>query len=191
MSRIRAAIVIAASGLLIVGLAPEMAFAQSAQSASLVGKVTDESGAAMPGVTVTAKSPALQVPQLTTVTTNEGDYRLLELPPGVYAVTFELSGFQTSVRSDVHLTTGSAGRVDVLMKIGTVSETVQVSGQSPVVDTVNAAGQTTLMQDQLRSIPMGGTMQEMLPLAAGLSIQTKPDVGDSNLASRAAIITYG
>jgi hypothetical protein len=77
------------------------------------------------------------------------------------------------------------------MKIGALSETVPVSGQSPVVDTVNVAGQTTLVQDQLRSIPMGGTMQEMLPLAAGLSMQTKPDVGDSNLASRSAIITYG
>src|SRR5439155_9502776 len=159
--------------------------------ASLVGKVTDESGGAMPGVTVTLKSPALQVAQMTAVTGIDGDYRLLELPPGVYTVTFELSGFQTSVRTDVHLTTGSAGRVDVVMKIGALSETIQVSGQSPVVDTVNVTGQTTLMQDQLRTIPMGGTMQEMLPLAAGVSLQSKPDVGDSNLAARSAIITYG
>jgi hypothetical protein len=191
MSRLRPATLIAGLGFLVIGLAPGTVWGQSAQSASLVGKVTDESGAATPGVTVTVKSPALQVPQLTAVTSGEGDYRLLELPPGVYSVTFELSGFQTSVRTDVHLTTGSAGRVDVVMRIGALSETVQVSGQSPVVDTVNVAGQTTLMQDQLRSIPMGGTMQEMLPLAAGLSMQAKPDVGDSNLASRSAIITYG
>ena len=191
MVRRPAVISIAALSLLVVGLAPTLASAQSAQSASLVGKVTDESGGAIPGVSVAVKSPALQVPQVTAVTSTDGDYRLLELPPGVYTVAFELSGFQTSVRTDVHLTTGSAGRVDVVMKIGALSETVQVSGQSPVVDTVNVAGQTTLMQDQLRSIPMGGTMQEMLPLAAGLSMQTKPDVGDSNLASRSAIITYG
>src|SRR5262249_50459898 len=95
------------------------------------------------------------------------------------------------IRTEVHLTTGSAGRVDVVMKIGTLAETVQVSGQSPVVDTVNVVGQTTLVQEQLRSIPMCGTMQEMLPLAAGVSMQAKPDVGDSNLASRSAIITYG
>src|SRR5262249_37310717 len=119
------------------------------------------------------------------------DYRLLELPAGVYTVSFELSGFQTSVRTDVHLTTGSAGRVDVMMKIGALSETVQVSGLSPGVDTVNVAGQTPPVQEQLRGNPMGGTMQEMLPLAAGLSMQAKPDVGDSNLASRSAIITYG
>ena len=164
---------------------------QSAQSASLVGKVTDESGGAMPGVTVTVKSPQLQVPQMTAVTGIDGDYRVLELPPGTYSIAFELSGFQTQLRTDVHLTVGLAGKVDVVMKIGALSETIQVSGQSPVVDTVNVTGQTTLMQDQLRTIPMGGTMQEMLPLAAGVSMQSKPDVGDSNLAARSAIITYG
>src|SRR3989442_15693049 len=123
MCRIRPVMLTAALGLLVIGLAPSTVWGQSAQSASLVGKVTDESGGAMPGVTVTAKSPALQVPQMTTVTTADGDYRLLELPPGVYAVTFELAGFQTSVRTDVHLTTGSAGRLDVAMKIGTLADT--------------------------------------------------------------------
>ena len=157
MARIRPATVIAGLGVLVIGMAPRLCAGQSAQSASLVGKVTDESGGAMAGVTVTLKSPALQVPQATTVTGADGDYRLLELPPGVYTVTFELTGFQTSARTDVHLTTGSAGRVDVVMKIGALSETVQVSGLSPVVDTVNVAGQTTLVQEQLRSIPMGGT----------------------------------
>src|SRR6185436_7961371 len=177
--------------LLLAGLLPHTVSAQSAQSASLVGKVTDESGGAMPGVTVTVKSPQLQVPQVTTVTGVDGDYRVLELPPGTYSIGFELSGFQSQMRTDVHLTVGLAGKVDVVLKIGALEETIQVSGQSPVVDTVNVTGQTTLMQDQLRTIPMGGTMQEMLPLAAGVSMQSKPDVGDSNLAARSAIITYG
>lgn len=176
---------------LVIGFAPSTVWGQSAQSASLIGKVTDESGGAMPGVTVTVKSPVLQVPQVNTVTGVDGDYRVLELPAGVYSVAFELSGFQTSIRSDIHLTVGLSGKVDAVMKIGALSETVLVSGQSPVVDTVNVTGQTTLMQDQLRTIPMGGTMQEMLPLAAGVSLAAKPDVGDSNLASRSAIITYG
>ncbi|HEV3217760.1 MAG TPA: carboxypeptidase-like regulatory domain-containing protein [Vicinamibacterales bacterium] len=191
MYRVRSLVSLSAAAVLALGLAPGALWAQSAQSASLVGKVTDESGGAMPGVTVTLKSPALQVAQVSTVTAEQGEYRLLELPPGVYSATFELTGFQTSARTDVHLTTGSAGRIDVVMKVGGLEETVQVSGLSPVVDTVNTTGQTTLMQDQLQSIPMGGTMQEMLPLAAGVSIQTTPDVGDSNLAARSAIITYG
>jgi len=191
MGRIRQVMFTAGFALVLMGLAPGSVWGQSAQSSSLVGKVTDESGGAMPGVTITAKSPALQVPQMTTVSGVDGDYHLLELPPGTYTVSFELSGFQTSVRSEVHLSVGFAGRVDVVMKIGELEETVQVSGQSPVVDTVNTAGQTTLVVEQLRNIPMGATMQEMLPLAAGLSMQSKPDVGDSNLAARSAIITYG
>jgi len=181
----------AALAVLLIGLAPAVAWGQSSQSATLVGKVTDESGGAMPGVTVTLKSPALQVQQVTAVTGPDGDYRILELPAGTYTATFELSGFQTNVRTDVHLTVGFTGRIDAVMKIGALSETVQVSGQSPVVDTVNVTGQTTLVQEQLRSIPMGGTMQEMLPLAAGVSMQSKPDVGDSNLALRSSVITYG
>src|ERR1043165_6960801 len=104
MGRIRPMIVVAGLALLTIGLSPHTGWAQSAQSSSLVGRVTDESGDAMPGVTITAKSPAIQVPQVTTVSGVDGDYRILELPPGVYTVAFELSGFQTSARTDIHLT---------------------------------------------------------------------------------------
>src|SRR6185295_11989521 len=114
MCRLRRGVALAFT-LMIIGLVPSIVRGQSAQSASLVGKVTDESGGAMPGVTVIAKSPALQVAQMTGVTGADGDYRLLELPPGTYTIAFELSGFQTQVRSDVHLTVGFAGKVDVVM----------------------------------------------------------------------------
>jgi carboxypeptidase family protein len=191
MRRMALTIQVAAIALLAIGVAPRTIWAQSSQSATMVGKVTDESGGAMPGVTVTVKSPQLQVPQMTAVTGVDGDYRILDLPPGTYTVQFELQGFQTSVYTDIRLTVGLAGRVDGTLKIGALSETIQVTGLSPVVDTVHTTGNTTLVQDQLRSIPMGGTMQEMLPLAAGVTMQDKPDVGDSNLASRSAIVTYG
>ena len=191
MGPIRSTILLAALALLVTGLTPGTSWAQSSQSASMVGKVTDESGGAMPGVTVTVKSPQLQVPLLTAVTGADGDYRVLDLPPGTYSVQFELQGFQISVYTDIRLTVGLAGRVDGVLKIGALTETIQVTGLSPVVDTVNTTGNTTLVQDQLRTIPMGGTMQEMLPLAAGITMQGKPDVGDSNLASRSAIVTYG
>jgi hypothetical protein len=81
MSRRRPARLIAGLGLLLLVLVPATVAAQSAQSASLVGKVADESNAAIPGVTVIVRSPSLQVPQLTAVTGSEGDYRILELPP--------------------------------------------------------------------------------------------------------------
>src|ERR1700754_3921333 len=67
----------------------------SAQDAGITGQVVDESGAALPGVTVMAKSPALQVPEVTAITDNRGDYRLTPLPIGTYEVTYELPGFQT------------------------------------------------------------------------------------------------
>ncbi len=191
MSNTRQAILATMAVFLMFGVVPRMASAQSSQSSSMVGRVTDESGSVVPGVTVTLKSPQLQVPQLTAMTTLEGVYRILDLPPGTYAVQFELQGFRTAVYTDIHLTLGLAGRVDGVLKVGALSETVQVRGGSPVVDPVNTTGNTTLAQVQLRSIPMGGTMQEMLPLAAGVTLQGKPDVGDSNLASRTGIITYG
>src|SRR5262245_34220989 len=191
MHHSRLTVLVAVFVFLFSAIAPGRARAQSSQSASMVGKVTDESGGALPGVTVTLKSPQLQVPQVSTVTGPDGDYRILDLPVGTYSVQFELQGFQIGLYTDIRLTVGLAGRVDGVLKIGAVSETVEVTGLSPVVDTVHTTGNTTLVQDQLRSIPMGGTMQEMLPLAAGVTMQDKPDVGDSNLASRSAIVTYG
>ncbi len=191
MSRTRLMIQAAGLALVMAVLATGTTWAQSSQSSSMVGKVADESGGAMPGVTITVTSPQLQVKQLTAVSDADGNYRILDLPPGTYSVQFELEGFQTAIYTDIRLTVGLAGRVDGVLKVGALSETVSVTGLSPVVDTVNTSGNTTLVQDQLRTIPMGGTMQEMLPLAAGVTMTGKPDVGDSNLASRQAIVTYG
>jgi hypothetical protein len=117
---------------------------------------------------------------------------MLDLPaPGVYDVSFSLSGFQTYVRTGVNLGVGFDGRVDAEMHVGVVTQSVEVSGGSPVVDTVSAATATTLQQQQLQTTPLGAGIQEMLPLATGVSMQGKPDVGDSNLAARSTIITYG
>src|ERR1041384_6715051 len=73
-------------------------------SAGIIGVVTDTSGAVLPGVTVTARSPALQVPSVVSVTDAKGEYRLTPLPPGLYSVSVELSGFQTIRRENVRLT---------------------------------------------------------------------------------------
>src|SRR5262249_28539258 len=107
----------AAIALLVAGSLPGTLSAQSSQSASMIGKVVDESGGATPGVTVTLKSPQLQVPQLTTVTGADGDYRFPDLPPGTYTVQFELQGFQTAVYSDVRLTVRLARRLAATLMI--------------------------------------------------------------------------
>src|SRR5262245_1272857 len=83
--------------------------------ASIIGQVTDQSGAVLPGVTVTATSPALQVPQVTAVTNEVGEYRLAPLPIGTFEVAFELSGFRPAQRQNVRLTVGFTARIDVAL----------------------------------------------------------------------------
>src|SRR4029079_10676518 len=83
---------------------------QNQTSGSIVGRVTDESGAVLPGVTVTAKSPALQVQQISDVSDGQGDYRLTPLPIGTYEVSYSLSGFQTVRRDTLRLTAGFVAR---------------------------------------------------------------------------------
>lgn len=178
--------------LLQFSLATKPAWAQAGALGGIIGKAADETGGVLPGVTVTATSPALQVPSVTTITDAEGNYRLRDLPaPGMYRVVFELPGFQTIAFDGVSLTAGFTARIDAAMKVSTVSETVEVSGQSPVVDTVSVAGVSSITLERLESIPLGSGIQNLLPLAAGVSLAGVPDVGDSQLANRQRTITYG
>ena len=170
----------------------ETARAQAGALGNIMGKAADETGGVLPGVTVRATSPALQVRDVTTVTDAEGNYHLRDLPaPGMYRVVFELQGFQTIAFDGVSLTAGFTGRIDAAMKVSTVSETVEVSGQSPVVDTVSVAGVSSIQLERLETVPLGLGIQNLLPLAAGVSLQGPPDVGDSQLANRQRIVTYG
>ena len=115
--------------------------AQNLSSSSIDGLITDESGAALPGVTIVATSPALQVPQLTTVSDGQGSYRFIDLPRGTYQIRFELAGFEPLVRQDLVLNAGFAARVNVSLKVGTLNETVTVSGATPVVDLSSTGGE--------------------------------------------------
>jgi hypothetical protein len=178
--------------LLFMAVAPSIVRAQAVGSASLTGRVLDESSAPVPDVNISVTSPALQVSNVTAVTDQDGNYRVLDLPaPGVYKVSFARPGFQTFVRTDLNLNVDFAARVDAAMKVGQVDQTVEVTGSSPVVDTVNTYGGTTLQREEIELTPKGLGLQELLPMSAGVSLQGKPDVGDSNLAARSAIITYG
>src|SRR5215210_9512391 len=125
----RAAIVVCA-----IAMFAARAGAQNVTSAAIDGVVSDESGAALPGVNVTASSSALQVQQVTTITDGQGRYRFIDLPRGTYAIKFELAGFEPLVRQGLELTAGFSARINTTMKVGTLNETVTVSGASPVVD---------------------------------------------------------
>lgn len=162
-----------------LALAPALAAAQAAQAtATIHGQVTDESGAALPGVTITLRSPALQVPQMSTVTDGRGEYRLTPLPIGIYSVEYELTGFQTLRSNDIRLNAGFTAKLDQSMKIGTLAETVTVSGQSPLVDVTQASTATTLETESLELIP-SGTNGIVGFLAHVPGAQTNIDVGGS------------
>src|SRR5262249_22279763 len=105
----------------------------SAQSA-IAGLVRDQSGAVLPGVTVEATSPVLIEGVHSAVTDDQGRYRVVDLRPGVYKVTFTLSGFGTTVREGVELPSEFVATVNVDLKVAALAETVTVSGASPLVD---------------------------------------------------------
>src|SRR5262245_25400807 len=110
-------------------------------NSSIAGVVTDPSGAVLPGTTVEVASPALIEKVRTALTDGTGQYKIVELVPGTYVVSFTLPGFASVKREGIILTTGFTATVSVEMRVGDVSETLTVSGQSPVVDTQNVVQQ--------------------------------------------------
>ena len=115
-------------------LVPSMAYAQ----ASIAGVVRDTSGAVLPGVTVEAASPALIEKVRTVVTDGAGQYRIVELRPGTYTVTFTLPGFNTVKRDGIELPGTFIATVNAEMRVGALEETITVTGAAPVVDVQSA-----------------------------------------------------
>lgn len=150
--------------------------------ANLVGRVVDDGGV-LPGVTVTATSPALQVPQVTTVTNTSGDYRLSPLPIGTYEVTYELPGFSTARRDGIRLTVGFTARVDVQLRVGGVQETITVSGAAPVVDVTATSSTNTFTREALELIPTSRSDVISL-LAQTPGVRGNVDIGEVNLPRR-------
>ncbi len=162
------------------------------QSAGIIGVVSDTNGNVVPGARITITSPALQVPQMITISDAQGNYKFVGLPaPGVYHIKFEAAGFQTQVRDGINIGVGFTAKIDAPLAVGAVTQVVEVEASGPVVDTVSTAGTASLQQVEIQDTPKGLGMQELLPLAAGVSLQGAPDVGDSNLANRQPVVTYG
>ena len=117
----------------LLAMVPATVFAQ----ATITGTVKDASGAVLPGVIVEASSPALIEKVRSATTDGTGQYRIVDLRPGTYSVTFSLTGFSTVKREGIELTAAFTAVVNGDMKVGTVSETITVTGESPIVDTQN------------------------------------------------------
>src|SRR5439155_16313461 len=111
-----------------LAILPRVAGAQGTSAASIAGVVKDTSGAVLPGVTVEAASPALIEKVRTTVTDEKGEYRIIELRPGAYSVTFTLLGFSSLKRDGLELGSSFTATLNVELKVGGLEETVTVSG---------------------------------------------------------------
>jgi len=162
------------AGLLVA--APSAVFAQ----ASIAGTARDTSGAVLPGVTVEASSPALIEKTRSAVTDGTGQYRIEQLRPGIYTVTFTLGGFSTVKRDDIELSGSFTAAVNADMRVGTVSETVTVTGESPLVDVQGAVKQRVIPNDVLTNIPTGRTQFTAATLIPGMNLNNQ-DVGGTNI----------
>src|SRR5438128_581462 len=125
--------------LMVFLLVPAVAPAQGIGATSIVGVVKDSSGAVLPGVTVAAASPVLIEKARETVTDGEGRYRIAELRAGTYSVTFTLSGFATFKRDGLELTQNFVATINAELKVGALTETVTVTGETPLVDARSVA----------------------------------------------------
>jgi len=144
-----------------------VSFGQSIQTGAINGTVTDQEGTALPGITVILKSPALVVPQMTTVSNNAGAYRFPALPPGIYEITFMLEGMNTVVRKDIVVNLGKSVIVDVSMVLKTQEETIIVSGKAPTVDRQTTTKTANLDIQFLEYIPALRTLGSYLNLTPG------------------------
>ncbi len=153
------------------------------------GTVTDDTGAVLPGVTVTVSSPALIQAQVQ-VTSAAGDYRFLALPPGVYEVAFELTGFQSVKRDGIRVVINQTLSVDQQLAVATLQESVTVTGASPVVDTSTTTMGTNFTKELLTEIPNARDVWAAMAQAPGMQM-TAYDVGGSRTGNQTGYRSYG
>jgi hypothetical protein len=146
-----------------------MASGAWAQSGAISGEVKDATGAVLPGVTVEAASPALIEKVRTVVTDGQGRYQIVELRPGTYTVTFGLPGFNTVKREGIELSAGFTANVGAELRVGSIEETITVSGATPIVDTQNTRTQNVLSRETLDALPTFKTYYGMAALTVGVN----------------------
>jgi hypothetical protein len=163
------------------------AFSQT--TGSINGTVTDNTGAVLPGVTITASGPALMGSQ-TAITNAEGQYRFPTLPPGTYRLAFALAGFSTVVRESIVVQVGFTATVPVQLSVASLQETVTVSGASPVVDVQNTNIQTNFSSEMLKSIPSARDIWALIGVTPGVTVE-RFDVGGSRAGTQTDYQAYG
>ncbi|MBM3779195.1 MAG: TonB-dependent receptor [Acidimicrobiia bacterium] len=148
---------------------PGRALGQSSTTGAIAGTARDATGAVLPGVTVEAASPALIEKVRVAVTDSQGNYKIIDLRPGTYSVTFTLPGFSTFAREGILLSSGFTATANAEMAVGSLEETVTVSGASPVVDVQNVTKQVVLTREVQDSLPAGKDIPGLIALTLGMS----------------------
>ena len=184
MTRRVVGLVVAALAVLV--LLPAVARAQSV----ITGVAKDTSGAVLPGVTVEAASDVLIEKVKSVVTDGEGVYRIVDLRPGTYAVTFTLPGFQTYKRDGLLLPAEFTMTINAEMTVGALEETITVSGDAPVVDVTTAVHSQVLNREAIDAIPTGRTIQGLGQLIVGVSLSL-PDTGGARAMQQTYMSTHG
>jgi hypothetical protein len=176
------------AGLALVLLAVTASIAQA--QGTLAGVVRDATGAVLPGVTVEAASPALIEKVRTTVTDNSGQYRIVDLRGGVYTVTFTLAGFTSVRREGVQLAGETIVTVNGDMRVGELTETITVSGESPVVDLQSNTRQQVMTREVIDTLPTGRNYASLGYLLPGVTSSAR-DVGGAGGDTMAQLTIHG
>ena len=150
--------------LALLALVPAMVVAQS----SIAGVVKDTSGAVMPGVTVEVASPALIEKVRNVVTDDQGLYRIVDLRPGTYSVTFSLAGFNTVKRDGLDLPSEFTATVNAEMRVGTLEETITVSAEAPVVDVQSTVKNRVFANEVVEDLPTNRVVQTLAQYIPGV-----------------------
>jgi hypothetical protein len=177
---------------IVLGVAALLPAAASAQdAASIAGSVADSTGGVLPGVTVVASSPALIEGSRTVVTDGAGAFRIVALRPGTYSLTFTLPGFNTVLREGIELQGSFAATVDAELSVGSVEETVTVTGGTPIVDLQQVRQQEVFDSDVLDAIPTGRTVQNVAVLVPAVVSSQPSGVGGTDLLDLAQLSVHG
>jgi S1-C subfamily serine protease len=169
------------------GHAPALA---QVATGSITGTVEDVSGAVLPGVTVTLTGERLIGGAQSQTTDTSGAYRFARLPPGAYVVKFELQGFKGVERRDIVVNASFTATVNVKLEVGTLQETITVSGESPTVDVKSNLQQTVMSQEILEGIPTGRDPWSLAKVIPGVQVSTY-DVGGNQAMQQSSLRVHG
>jgi hypothetical protein len=172
-------------------VAASSAFAQS-QNAAIAGVVKDAAGTVLPGVTIEASSPALIEKTRTVVTDGQGTYKIIELRPGTYTVTFALAGFNTVKREGIELSSSFTATINAAVPVGATAETITLSEDSPIVDTQNVAQRAITSRQAMDVLPTDRNFTSLASMTPGMQVVgTLQNVGGSDPETRLMLQTHG